>query len=69
MSAFSRHPREGGDPVSFDPQRASQKAKSLDYRPLLRPALRAIGFADVRSGILPPQSRLRENDGLKISGL
>jgi hypothetical protein len=26
-------------------------------------ALRAIGFADVRFGILPPQSRLRGNDG------
>jgi hypothetical protein len=25
-------------------------------------ALRAIGFADVRSGILPPQSGLRRDD-------
>jgi hypothetical protein len=35
--------------------------KQMDYTPLLRRALRA-GCA-VRSGILPPQSRLRGNDG------
>ena len=34
----------------------------MDDRPLLRPALRAIGFADVRFGFLPPQSGLRRND-------
>jgi hypothetical protein len=28
----------------------------MDYAPLLRRALWAIGFADVRSGILPSQS-------------
>ncbi|MES2404812.1 MAG: hypothetical protein V4567_10835 [Pseudomonadota bacterium] len=28
----------------------------MDYSPPPRLALRAIGFADVRSGILPPQS-------------
>jgi hypothetical protein len=33
----------------------------MDYTPLLRRALRA-SFA-VRSGILPPQSRFRGNDG------
>jgi hypothetical protein len=36
--------------------------KSLGYAPLLRRALRAIGLADVRSGILPPQSGFRRND-------
>ena len=36
--------------------------KTLDYAPLLRRALRAIGFADVRFGILPAQSRFRGND-------
>jgi hypothetical protein len=34
----------------------------MDDRPLLRPALRAIGYADVRSGILPSQSGFRRND-------
>jgi hypothetical protein len=34
-----------------------------DDATLLRRALRAIGFADVRSGILPPQSGFRRNDG------
>jgi len=32
------------------------KQKSWITRRILRLALRAIGFADVRSGILPPQS-------------
>ena len=34
----------------------------MDDRPLLRPALRAIGLADVRFGFLPPHSGLRRND-------
>ncbi|HEX7325601.1 MAG TPA: hypothetical protein VF292_09655 [Rhodanobacteraceae bacterium] len=34
----------------------------MDYPPLLRRALRAIGFADVRFGIVPSQSGLRRND-------
>jgi hypothetical protein len=34
-------------------------------RRILRLALRAIGFADVRFGILPSQSGLRRNDGFK----
>jgi len=37
--------------------------KALDDTPLLRRALRAIRFADVRSGILPPHSCFRRNDG------
>src|SRR5690348_6174475 len=35
----------------------------MDNAPLLRRALRAIGSADVRSGVLPPQSGLRRDDG------
>jgi hypothetical protein len=31
-------------------------------RRILRLALRVVGFADVRFGILPSQSRLRGND-------
>jgi hypothetical protein len=38
------------------------KCEKMDYRLLLQPALRAVSFADVRSGILPPQSGLRRND-------
>jgi hypothetical protein len=38
------------------------KSKELDYTRLLPRALRAIRCANVRSGILPPQSRLRGND-------
>jgi len=38
------------------------RRKTLDYAPLLRRALRAIGFAAVRFGILPTQSRFRVND-------
>jgi hypothetical protein len=38
----------------------------MDYTPLLRPALRAIGCAGVRSGVLPPQSGLRRNDEQKV---
>jgi hypothetical protein len=34
----------------------------MDYAPLLRRALRAIRQANVRFGILPPQSRFRGND-------
>ena len=41
---------------------ASLSGKELDDRPLLRPALRAIGAADVRSGILPSQSGVRRDD-------
>ena len=37
----------------------------MDYTRLLPRALRAIRYANVRSGILPPQSRLRGNDGVK----
>jgi hypothetical protein len=35
---------------------------TVDYAPLLRRALRAIRYANVRFGILPSQSRLRGND-------
>jgi hypothetical protein len=38
--------------------RGSAWRRGLDA-PLLRLTLRAIGFADVRSGILPPQSESR----------
>ncbi|HET7300473.1 MAG TPA: hypothetical protein VFJ01_07440 [Oleiagrimonas sp.] len=38
------------------------KVQKMDYSPLLPSALRAIGFADVRSGILPSQSGFRRND-------
>jgi hypothetical protein len=41
----------------------------MDYAPLLWRALRAIGFADVRSGILPPRSGFRRNDEQKQSFL
>jgi len=37
----------------------------MDYTPLLRRALRAIRFANVRFGILPAQSRFRGNDDNK----
>jgi len=36
--------------------------EQMDYSPLPRLALRAIRSANVRSGILPPQSRFRGND-------
>jgi len=36
----------------------------MDFAPLLRRALRAIRCANVRSGILPPQSRFRGNDAI-----
>jgi hypothetical protein len=38
------------------------KEEELDYTRLLSRALRAIHGANVRSGILPPQSGLRQND-------
>jgi hypothetical protein len=38
------------------------ETKTLDYMRLLSHALRAIRCANVRFGILPPQSRLRGND-------
>ncbi|HEX7324869.1 MAG TPA: hypothetical protein VF292_05905 [Rhodanobacteraceae bacterium] len=50
-------------PAKAGIQVAVPKVK-MDYPPLLRRALRAIGFADVRFGILPSQSRLRGNDEL-----
>jgi len=34
----------------------------MDYSPRPRLALRAIRYANVRSGILPSQSRFRGND-------
>ena len=34
----------------------------MDYAPLLRRALWAIGFADVRFGILPPQSGFHRDE-------
>jgi hypothetical protein len=37
--------------------------ETMDYAPLLRRAFQAIGFADVRFGILPAQSRFCGNDG------
>jgi hypothetical protein len=49
----ARHSGEGRDPLCF--LFLAQKTK-MDYAPLLRRALWAIGFADVRSGILPSQS-------------
>src|SRR3989442_10996228 len=44
------------------------QAKALDYARLLSHALRAIRCANVRSGILPPQSRLRGNDEPRRDG-
>src|SRR3989475_647377 len=44
------------------------EAKALDYARLLSHALRAIRCANVRSGILPPQSRLRVNDEPRRDG-
>src|SRR5438445_2331142 len=41
------------------------ETKALDYARRLSRALRAIRCANVRSGILPPQSRLRGNDEQK----
>jgi len=41
-------------------------AKTLDYSPHPRLALRAIGFADVRYGILPAQSGLRRDDERRV---
>ncbi len=41
---------------------ARRKSKELDYTRLLSRALRAIRYANVRSGILPPQSGFRRND-------
>jgi hypothetical protein len=40
----------------------------MDYARLLPRAVPAIRFANVRSGILPPQSRLRGNDELVGAG-
>ena len=40
------------------------KREALDYTRLLSRALRAIRCANVRSGILPPQSGVRRNDGI-----
>ena len=65
-SASSRIPRSG-DPASS----GFGKAEALDYSPRQRLTLRAVGSADVRSGIpgsspgqaLPAQSRFRGNDG------
>ena len=42
----------------------SLRRNRMDYAPLLRRALRAIRCANVRSGILPPQSRFRGNDAI-----
>ena len=42
-------------------------SKELDYTRLLSRALRAIRCANVRSGILPPQSGFRRNDEPKAS--
>jgi hypothetical protein len=39
-------------------------AKELDYQRLLSRALRAIRYANVRFGILPPQSGFRRDDEL-----
>jgi hypothetical protein len=39
-----------------------RKYKELDYTRLLSRALWAIRYANVRSGILPPQSGFRRND-------
>src|SRR2546427_11235478 len=44
------------------------ETKTLDYARLLSRALRAIRCANVRSGILPPQSRLRGNDEPRRDG-
>jgi len=48
------------EPSAFGFRPASQE--TLDYAPLLRRTFQAIGFADVRFGILPTQSRFRGND-------
>jgi hypothetical protein len=54
-----RTPRSG-DPGSSS--FALEETKTLDYARLLPRALRANGFAVVRFGILPAQSRFRGND-------
>ncbi|HSJ41765.1 MAG TPA: hypothetical protein VK955_12025, partial [Xanthobacteraceae bacterium] len=46
----------------------TKKGKELDYTRLLSRALRAIRSANVRFGILPPQSGLRRNDELVVKG-
>jgi 50S ribosomal protein L16 3-hydroxylase len=57
-SGSSRTPRHGDSG-----SRAPEKAKAPDYSPCQRLAVPAVGSADVRSGILPAQSRSRGNDG------
>jgi hypothetical protein len=56
-SGFARHPGESRDPVTFA-QRSEMQGR-WQTRRFLRLALRAIGFADVRFGILPSQSGYR----------
>jgi hypothetical protein len=58
----TRSPQASG---SFALQRRKRKKKQLDYARLLSRAPRAICFANVRSGILPPQSGFRRNDELE----
>jgi len=55
--------REGSEHRAFT---KSRKSKELDYAPLLRRALRAIRFANVRFGILPSQSGFRRNDEQRV---
>ena len=55
LTPSSRRPGQSPEPASLS-------GKELDDRPLLRPALRAIGAADVRSGILPSQSGVLQDD-------
>jgi hypothetical protein len=54
QASFAVIPGPGQPEPGIYPYRTTRHL--VDNRPLLRPALRAIGFADVRSGILPPQS-------------
>jgi hypothetical protein len=51
----------------MDASAIQNKSKELDYARLSLPrALRAIRYANVRFGILPPQSRFRGNDDREL---
>jgi hypothetical protein len=57
INPIARHPGESRDPVTFAQRNEMQRR--WQTRRFLRLALRAIGFADVRFGILPSQSGYR----------
>jgi hypothetical protein len=57
INPIPRHPGESRDPVTF--VHPAEMQKRWVTRRIPRLALRAIGCADVRSGILPPQSGYR----------